>query len=497
MTSAIKAPRSKAGVGDLRIGDAAWAACICAILALQALLIVRHEPFVDEWQALQIAVQSPDLTSLLANLRYEGHPPLWYVALRGLAALVGAHAALPAASLIFGVASQCLILLRAPFPRWLRLAIALGEPILFEYGTISRSYTLGVALTFWAMAAWDRKKVIWLPLGLLPMVDALFGVISLALLLLRYAERRLWWPGVAAWAAVSLLAAWTVIPAADFVPVYPATASPLAGAQLFLLQSSIVMVPFQWSAGPEWNSLPPHGWFLAFWIPFALLCFDQTRRRPWDRIALLGFVAVFLLLYAFSHTLANRHLMLIGILLIALQWRQSLRGDPIRRFFRIWVAIGAACGVATAAIALATPFDTERQVVKIIDRPDLRGEHWVSAPAQHAQGVSALSGILFEGIGTECMNDFVRWNAATDRGNRLDIEKWVEREAKNGRFYLVSEFRLPPRSPAIQIAHVPPGYDGKPYYVYRVGSDTEPPRRALPRCVPGMIPLPPRKSTSS
>lgn len=493
MTGAIDAHRWKSG-RDLHIGNPLWAALVAALLALQALLILRHEPFVDEWQALQIAAQFPDLPRLLENLRYEGHPPLWYLLLRGLATIGGPHAALPAASLILATVAQCLILLRAPFPLWLRLAIALSEPILFEYGTISRSYVLGLALTFWAMAAWENKRAFWVPLALLPMADGFFGLISLALLVVRYSEKRLWWPGVAGWVAMGLLAAWTVIPAADFVPVYPAAASPLAGAKTFLLQTAIAMVPFPWGdGGPQWSSVPPYGWFLVLWIPFAWLCFDQTRERPWDRIAVAGFVTAFVLVYAFSHTLANRHVMLIGVLLIALQWRQSLHGAPIRPFFKVWIGIGAACGIATAAVALATPFDTETEVVRIIQAKGLRGEHWVSVPVQHAQGVSAITGILFEGIGTGCMNDFVRWNSALDQGNRLDPVAWSSAEAPKGRFYLVSQFQFPSTAQATEIARVPAGYDGKEYYIYRVGSDGDPPRPALPRCVPGMKPLPPRK----
>ena len=482
---------------DLRNGKVLWATGVCAVLLLQALLILRHEPFVDEWQALQIAVQSPDLSSLLANLTYEGHPPLWYLALRGLSALVGAQTALPTANLILALATQALILFKAPFPRWLRLALALSEPILFEYGTLFRSYALGVALTFWLLAAWDSKKAAWIPLILLPAVESFFGIFSLAFLAHRFVEKRLWWPGVAAWALVSAVSAWTVIPAPDFVPVYPAPASPLAGVVLLLQQFSIVMVPLQWDQGPEWNSIPQSGWFLALWLPFALLCFDQTRKRPLDRAILAGFFVVLLLTYAFSYTLANRHLMLMGTLVIALQWRQSLRGGSIRPLFRIWACIGAACGIATAAAALAMPFDTAPTVAKIIEQKNLQKEHWVSAPAQHAQGVSAISGMLFEGIGAGCMNDFVRWNAATTASRRMDFASWVQREAPYGRFYLLIQFPLPAQSPASEIAHVGPGYDGKEYYMYRVGSEGGPPRRALPRCVPGMEPLPPRKPTRS
>jgi hypothetical protein len=237
----------------VRRSDLAWTAGVCAVLLLQAVLILTHEPFVDEWQALQIAVQSPDLASLLGNLRYEGHPALWYLGLRGLGAIVGAQWALPAANLILALTTQCLIVFRAPFPRWLRLAVALSEPILFEYGTVFRSYALGVALTFWLLAAWDSKRAVWLPLILLPAVESFFGIFSLAFLAYRFVEKRLWWPGVAAWALVSALSAWTVIPAADFVPVYPAAPSPFAGAVLLLQQFSIVAVPWQWDGGPEWN----------------------------------------------------------------------------------------------------------------------------------------------------------------------------------------------------------------------------------------------------
>lgn len=494
MASAAEADQLAAGGWSLQIGKYPWVVGVCAIVALQAVLILRHEPFVDEWQALQIAVQSPDLRSLLANLRYEGHPPLWYLLLRGLSALVGAQAALPTASLALSLATQGLILFKAPFPRWLRFALALSEPLLFEYGTLSRSYTLGVALTFWAMAVWDTKRAFWLPLILLPAVESFFGLFSVAFLLLRYAERRLWWPAVAAWAAVSLVAAWTVIPAPDFVPVYTIPSSPLAGVEVLLQQFSIVMVPLQWgSNGPEWNSLPSWTPFLALWLPFAWLCFDQTRRRPLDRAILAGFFAVLLLIYAFESALANRHLMLMGVLLIALQWRQSLRGSPIRPFFRIWVCIGAVCGLATAACALAEPFDTAPAVAEIIEQKGLQHEHWVSAPAQHAQGVAAITGMLFEGIGANCMNDFVRWNAATTASRRMDFNAWVRGEAGHGRFYLVSQYRLL-HAPVVEIAHVAPGYDGKDYYLYRVGSVHDPSRRALPRCVPGMNPLPPQRN---
>jgi len=490
---ALVASGRRAAFLDNRVERLGWPVAVGAIFLLQVLLILHHQPFVDEWQALQIAVQSPNFGSLLANLRYEGHPPLYYGLLRAMSDIVGPHRALAATNLGLALTIQGLILFRSPFPRWLRLLIALSEPILFEYGTVSRSYTLGVMLTFWAMAAWKTRRHVWLPLVLLPAVDFLFGVISVALLLVRFGERRVWWPGVAAWAAISLFAAWTVIPAPDFIPVYREAVSPLQNWVLLLLQLSIVAVPFQWGAhGPVWNSIPPNGAFVILWIAFAWLCWDQTRGRRLDRLAVLGFCLVLLAFYTF-YELGNRHLMLLGVLLIALQWRRSLDGEALRRPFVAWAAIGAACGLATAAIGLTMPFDTADRAARKIRELDLADKHWVSASVQHAQGISAMTGILFQGAGQQCVNDFIRWNFPRTIDDANKLEAWSDEQAKlHGRFYLVSEVALPPSVSAVELADIPPGFDGKAYHLYEVGPGRPDDRRKLPRCVPGMKRFPPQ-----
>jgi len=471
-----------------------WHLAASGVFLLQALLILYHQPFADEWQALQIAVQSPDFASLLANLRYEGHPPLWYLLLRAVSQLVGPQSALPATNLGLAFVSQFLILFRSPFPRWLRLAIALSEPILFEYDTVSRSYALGVMLTFWAMSAWNARRLVWLPLVLLPSVEFFFGIISAALLLLRFRERRVWWPAVAVWVAVGLCAAWTVLPARDFVPVYKQAAEPMRNVLLYLKQLSIVAVPMQWENGrPLWNGLPHFAPFLLLWVAFIALCWEQTRKRPLDRLAMSTLLLVMAVFYAF-YELGNRHLMLLGILLIALQWRHSLRGEPIRWPFALWLGVGAACGLATAAIGLTIPFDTADRAARQIRELHLQNKHWVSASVQHAQGISAMTGILFQGAGQECVNDFIRWNFHSTVDDAAKLAAWSQEEARRyGRFYLVSEAALPPSVPAVELARVAPGYDGMAYFLYEVAPDRPDDMRKLPRCVPGMTPFPPRQ----
>ena len=490
---ALTNPDRRAAFLDGALGRLGWPLAVGAVFFLQILLILHHQPFVDEWQALQIAVQSPDFSSLIANLRYEGHPLLWYLVLRAVSDIVGPHNALMVTSLGLALTTQGLILFRSPFPRWLRLLIALSEPILFEYGTVSRSYTLGVMLTFWAMAAWKSRRQVWLPLALMPGVEFFFGVISMALLLVRWGDRRIWWPGAIAWAAIGVFAAWAVIPAADFIPVYKAAPNPLQNAVLLVLQLSIVAVPFQWGAhGPLWNSVPPFGPFLVLWIAFAALCWHQTRGRALDRVAVLGFFLVLLAFYAF-YELGNRHLMLLGVLLIALQWRRSLEGEEIRRPFVAWLAVGAACGLVTAAVGLAMPFDTADRAVSKIRELDLTDKHWVAASAQHGQGISAMSGILFQGAGQECLSDFIRWNFPRTIDDADKLGAWSVAESRRyGRFYLVSEVALPGAVPAVELAHIPAGYDGKAYFIYEVAPNRPDDQRKLPRCVPGMRPFPPK-----
>ncbi len=62
-----------------------------SLLALYILLTVitmlAHEMWFDEIQAWLIARDSHDIVDLIHNLRYEGHPALWYLLLMPLTRL--------------------------------------------------------------------------------------------------------------------------------------------------------------------------------------------------------------------------------------------------------------------------------------------------------------------------------------------------------------------------------------------------------------------------
>lgn len=465
---------------------------VLAAVALQIALIATHDYFVDEWQAIQIAVQSPDMAALLRNLRYEGHPPLWYLFLRAVSALVGPGSALAAASLLCALSTLALIAVRAPLPRWARLAMILAEPILFEYGTVSRGATLGVALIFAALSLWDRRRAVWPVLALLPLVDFLFGVIALALIALRWSERtRLWWPGVALFIVCSAVAAWSVIPAPDFVSVYRPVA-PIESLARWVTEMAVVTLPVQWHGGPRWDApwvTPATPWL---GIAFLLLAYDQTRGRPVERAVAVGFPLVLLAFMLAVHTLAIRHVMLAAVVFLAVLWRQGAARVAIRPPTVAWLVASALCGLVTAGFALTRPFDTAPQTARVIRAMNLQGETWLAFPAQHAQGVSAVSGIPFEGVERGCRQDFIRWNFRHQLTDPQRLRDWLVGEsARSGTFHLLTQHRPAPGGPVRHLATIAPGLDGKVYHIYRVPG-SQPGRRSLaPPCVSGTRPWPP------
>lgn len=130
---------------------------LVAFVVLAVVLALRHELWRDEWQAWLIARDSRSLGEILTNTRYEGHPPLWYFVLWG-AARVSRHVfAMQLVNVAIGSATAAVVLWRAPFSRGVRAALVFGYFPLYEYGTIARSYGLGLLLLVSVCAVASRR----------------------------------------------------------------------------------------------------------------------------------------------------------------------------------------------------------------------------------------------------------------------------------------------------------------------------------------------------
>jgi len=468
-----------------------WLACALAVLLLQAVLIANHSPWPDEYQAVMLAVQAPDIHALFGWLRYEGHPPLWYLLLRALATVADPLDTLWLAALLIALPTQALILFASPFRRSERLMIALSEFMLFDFLTISRSQTLGVALMVLVMVLW-RRRWVWLAIALLPMCDFLFGVVSGIFVLLQWREKGLWWPGVTLWLLLSALAGWSVVPAPDMVSAFDQFGMQ-SGLLVWLSEMSSLAIPFQGGIAPQWNS--PTNPVAGFaWLAFILLAWWQTRHDGFHRFLLFGFIALTLAFSLLVYPLGLRHLMLIALLLILFEWRVRCDGGKPNIPFTSWLAVCAICGLATAAVSFTRPFHAAGQVVAEIRARGLDDAHWMAFPDWRVPSVSALSGMQFERAEQECMMDFVRWDHRTSLLEPGRLEAYLTaRVERDGRFYLLSDLPLAFLPPALArpLAEIEAGYDGIPFYLFEVGPDAEKRDITRPACVPEKRPLHP------
>ena len=484
--------------GGFSVVPPAWPLAIVGVLGLQTILTLGHDAWLDEWQAIQLAYQSPDVATLLQQLRYEGHPPLWYLLLRTVATITGPQDALRVTALACALATQAMILLRAPFPRVVRVLLCLSEIILFEYNTIARGFTLGLTMTIATLALWHRGRWAWWPIALLPAVDFLFGVFSLIFVAFRLIEGERNWTGVTFWLALSVLSAIAIIPIPGMAVSLPPGPDLTMNAATFLQKLSMVVFPLQWgSDGLAWNEGAPWGLHAYLWIGFFILCREQTRGRRSDQLALFGFLSVQLAMSVWVYALPIRHVMQVAILIIALQWRRSgstpsgedAKLSPV---FVAWISSMATCGIITAGVALVRPFDAAPQVVEAIHRHGLVGENWAAEPAFAAASISALSGIKFDTLNHQCRQDFIRRDFASGindaSGLIVALSSKLERE---GRFYLLSTRELHLGELALQVEAIPAGFNGYGYRIYEVGAGMGVRPYNLPRCVPGMRDFPP------
>jgi hypothetical protein len=153
----------------------------------------RHQMWRDEIQAWLIVRDSHSLAALFHNLRYEGHPALWYLFLAPFGALGRQPEWMQVAQGVAASAALSIILWRGPFSRVEMALLPFGYVMLFEYGVKSRSYMLGILLLVIFLAIYRRGLAHPLPLGivlgLLANVHALFAIVACAAMIAVTVDR--------------------------------------------------------------------------------------------------------------------------------------------------------------------------------------------------------------------------------------------------------------------------------------------------------------------
>jgi hypothetical protein len=125
---------------------------------LLAVVSYYHEPWFDEAQAWLIARDSSLFDMIWHVMRYEGHTPLWHLAL-----FIPAHLGLPfelglkTVGFIFAALSAFVFIRYSPFPLAIRLLTPFTYFLFYQYGVISRCYA-PFMLVLWIIAAVFPKR---------------------------------------------------------------------------------------------------------------------------------------------------------------------------------------------------------------------------------------------------------------------------------------------------------------------------------------------------
>lgn len=141
-------PRTAASAAAVAIRSPLLPANLTAYLILfalgcwLALVGSAHEPWFDEAQAWLLARDNSLADLLVHEVRYEGSPGLWHFLL-----WLVQRAGLPFSTLwlvssALALAGAAIILLRAPFPLWLRTACVTSYFFAYQYAVVARSYAL-------------------------------------------------------------------------------------------------------------------------------------------------------------------------------------------------------------------------------------------------------------------------------------------------------------------------------------------------------------------
>lgn len=121
---------------------------LLVFFVLGLLGILNHAMWRDELNGWLIARDSASLTDFWNNIRYEGHPILWYACLYLLNQITQNAIAMQLFHLLLATMGMGLFIYFSPFSRLQKLLFTLGYLPIYEYLLISRNYAIGVLFLF-------------------------------------------------------------------------------------------------------------------------------------------------------------------------------------------------------------------------------------------------------------------------------------------------------------------------------------------------------------
>lgn len=115
-------------------------------LVVTGFAISHHEMWGDEIHSWNIAKGSATYSDLIHNIRFEGHPPVWYTILWPISKFSHNLAFVQFAHWLIAGITIFLLLFYSPIPLPAKTLIPFGYYFLFEYSVLSRNYAIGILL---------------------------------------------------------------------------------------------------------------------------------------------------------------------------------------------------------------------------------------------------------------------------------------------------------------------------------------------------------------
>ena len=462
-----------------------------------AVLLARHEMWADEIQAWLLARDSASVLELLANLKYEGHPPVWHLLLMPLTRMTNNPAAMQALHWVIAVSAVYVIVRHAPLTAMQRSLLPFGYYPLFEYGAVSRNYALGLLLAAAACSLFRNWRRTPLRLGAILFVMSLtslhacvlaIGIVTGLALDWALAQREVagpntywrWRPlgGLAVAVAGIALFAVLVAPAEDHgtrqhwrMTFDIALLASVAGVYVNALLPP-PDIPSFWFSYKE--VVVPFVEGVPFFPPILVLLIALNLRHP---VALCMYLLCVGGLLAFFYAKFIGHSRHHGFLLIALlilAWaRASLAPStaPKRSLPRsvhraagllltLWLAAHAVSGIRAAAADIRLPFSNAERTARYIEDQGLEdlpmlGTHdgAVNAVVGHFRRKRAIRYAEGNRDGT-----FVRWDLArlTDTSDATALALAMSLADETGGPVLVIHVYRPLRISEAMRPHVRP-----------------------------------------
>lgn len=168
-----------------------------AVLFLYGWMIIfglqHHELWGDEIHSWNIAKGSHSLQELFGNMRYEGHPPFWYMILFGITQFTHDLFYLQVVQFVFAFGAAVVVIFYAPFGKVQKLLILTGYYFVFEYGVLARNYSPAIFFAFCLTAIFPLtfryKNFVWYSLLLLLSNVHLLGLLLAAAIHIAYCSQ--------------------------------------------------------------------------------------------------------------------------------------------------------------------------------------------------------------------------------------------------------------------------------------------------------------------